>query len=424
GQTVQVIPHITDEIKHRIRLLEHRHNYDFVITEIGGTVGDIEGLPFIEAMRQLKLELKSKVLCMHLAYVPYLAAAGELKSKPMQHSVKLLLEQGIQPEIIICRTEHKISESVRSKIAASSNIEKDCVIESIDAKSIYEVPLLMHKEGLDIQVLKKFGLQTKHHPINLTKWEEFVEKMYNPMQTVNIGLIGKYVELKDAYKSISEAFIHAGAVMRCKVNLKYIKAENVNPKTVASLIEGLNGVVVAPGFGKRGIEGKIAAIKYVRQNNIPFLGICLGMQCAVVEFARNVLKMKNAASTEMNDSTPYPVISLMSNQKNVSGLGGTMRLGAYPCTLKAKSLAKNIYRQKDIVERHRHRYEFNNEYLNLFERAGMKATGNNPQTGLVEVIEVSKNDFFVGVQFHPEYHSTVDNPHPLFIALVKAAMKK
>ncbi|MCL2027738.1 MAG: CTP synthase [Bacteroidales bacterium] len=420
GETVQVIPHITDEIKKRILVLGQTKKYDFVITEIGGTVGDIEGLPFIEAIRQLRLELGKNAVCIHLAYIPYLAAAGELKTKPAQHSVKLLLEQGVQPEIIVCRTEHKLTEGNRSKLALFCNVEKSCVIESIDAKSIYEVPMLMKAEGLDVQVLKKFGLSTKDDA-DLRDWTTFLKKLFNPKHEVTIGLVGKYVELKDAYKSITEAFIHAGTSLNCKVNLKWIHSETVNAKNVKSLLQGLSGVLVAPGFGKRGVDGKIAAIKYVREKNIPFLGICLGMQCAVVEFARHALNLPNAHSVEMDEKTKHPVISVMANQKNLDQFGGTMRLGSYDCHLKEGSLAKKIYKKSKISERHRHRYEFNNAYLKSFEKAGMTPSGINPE-GLVEIVEITKHKFFIGTQFHPEYKSTVENPHPLFVAFVKAAM--
>ena len=421
GGTVQVIPHITDEIKNRILLLGKTKKYDFVITEIGGTVGDIEGLPFIEAIRQLRLELGKNALCIHLAYIPYISAASELKTKPAQHSVKLLLEQGVQPDIIVCRTEHKLSDNNRSKLALFCNVEKSCVIESIDAKSIYEVPLLMKAEGLDVQVLKKFGMRPKNNA-DLKDWSAFLKKLYNPKHEINIGLIGKYVELQDAYKSISEAFIHAGTSLNCRVNVKWIHSEELNDKNVKAKLNGLSGVFVAPGFGQRGIDGKIAAIKYVREHNIPFLGVCLGMQCAVVEFARNVLKLRDANSTEMNPKTKNPVIDLMENQKNNKGLlGGTMRLGAYDCFLKEHSLARKIYKTAKISERHRHRYEFNNSFAKTFEKAGMVQSGKNSD-GLVEIVEIPKHKFFVGVQFHPEYKSTVENPHPLFVAFVKAAM--
>ena len=421
GETVQVIPHITDEIKHNILSLSKKKKYDFVITEIGGTVGDIEGLPFTESIRQLRFELGKNTVCIHLAYIPYLAAAGELKTKPAQHSVKLLLEQGVQPDIIVCRTEHKLSDSNRSKIALFCNVDRACVIESMDARSIYEVPLLMQAEGLDVQVLKKVGLKARKDA-DLKDWTEFLKKLFNPKHEVTVGLIGKYVELKDAYKSISEAFIHAGTSLNCKVNVKLIHSGNLTDKNVKSELKGLAGVFVAPGFGKRGVEGKITAIKYAREHNIPFFGICLGMQCAVIEFARNVLKLQNANSVEFDEGTPFPVIDLMKNQKkNKRLLGGTLRLGAYDCSLKDGSLAKKIYKKSQISERHRHRYEFNNEYLKTFQDAGMVATGVNSD-GLVEIMEIPKHKFFIGAQFHPEFKSTVENPHPLFVAFVKAAM--
>jgi len=421
GGTVQVIPHITDEIKNRILLLGKNKKYDFVISEIGGTVGDIEGLPFIEAIRQLRLELGKNAVFVHLAYIPYLKAAGELKTKPAQHSVKLLLEQGVQPDILVCRTEHKLSDSNRSKMALFCNVEKSCVIESMDARSIYEVPLLMKEEGLDIQVLKKFGIKSKKDA-DLKDWTEFLKRLFNPKHEVTIGLVGKYVELKDAYKSILEAFIHAGTSLNCNVKIKWIQSEHLNEKNVKSQLKGLSGVLVAPGFGQRGVEGKITAIKYVRENNIPFFGICLGMQCAVVEFARNVLKLRNAHSVEMEKVTQFPVIDLMNEQKSNNGLlGGTMRLGAFDCFLKDHSLAKRIYKKSKISERHRHRYEFNNNFMNAFEKAGMVPTGLNSD-GLVEIMEIPKHKFFIGTQFHPEYKSTVENPHPLFVAFVKAAM--
>jgi CTP synthase len=421
GGTVQVIPHITDEIKNKILLLGKNKTYDFVITEIGGTVGDIEGLPFIEAIRQLRLELGKNIVCIHLAYVPYLAAAGELKTKPAQHSVKLLLEQGVQPDIMVCRTEHKLTDGTRSKIALFCNVEKSCVIESIDAKSIYEVPLLMKEEGLDVQVLKKFGLKVGKDA-DLRDWEAFLKKLFNPKHEVTIGLVGKYVELKDAYKSISEAFIQAGTALNCKVNVKWIHSETLNEKNVKTQLQGLSGVLVAPGFGQRGVEGKIAAINYVRENNIPFLGIALGMQCAVVEFARNVMNLRDAHSVEMDKKTKNPVINLP-KERAASGFIGTMRLGGYDCRLKEGSLAKKIYKKSEISERHRHRYEFNNDFLKAFEKAGMIATGmGDSPKNFVEIMEIPNHKFFIGVQFHPEYKSTVENPHPLFVAFVKAAM--
>ncbi len=422
GETVQVIPHITDEIKNRIQLLEQNNdNLDIVITEIGGTVGDIESLPFVEAMRQMKWELGNNCIVVHLTYVPFLAAAGELKTKPTQHSVKTMLEQGVQPDIIVCRTEKEINQSIRQKIALFCNVDKNCVMQSIDAKSIYEVPLLMRQEQLDVQVLKKLNL-----PIDgcskLDDWEKFLNNFNHPEKEVTIALIGKYIELKDAYKSIFESFIHAGAIQRCKVNIKLIAAETVENNDIKELLENVNAVLVAPGFGQRGIEGKIKTIQYVRENNIPFLGICLGMQCCVIEFARNVLGHKDANSVEIDPATSYPAVCLMEEQKKIENLGGTMRLGAYPCSIKKDSLAEKIYGTTDISERHRHRFEFNNMYISEFEKAGMSFSGTNPNIGLVEIVELPSHPFFIGVQFHPEYKSTVNHPHPLFVAFVKAAV--
>ncbi|MEI6695999.1 MAG: CTP synthase [Bacteroidota bacterium] len=422
GETVQVIPHITDEIKSRIKILGSKADYDFVITEIGGTVGDIESLPYIEAVRQMRWEKGSNCVVIHLTYIPYLAAAGELKTKPTQHSVKMMLEQGVQPDIIVCRTERPLNESIRHKIALFCNVEPSSVIESIDAKTIYEVPVLMREEKLDIQVLNKTMMPIEGEP-DLIKWEEFLFKLQNPKNEVNIGLVGKYVELKDAYKSIIESFIHAGASLQCKVNLKMIHSESINNESVHEILGDLNGILVAPGFGERGIEGKITAIKYARENKIPFLGICLGMQCAVVEFGRNVLGYTDAHSTEMNPQTNYPVIDIMEHQKTVSTKGGTMRLGAYPCKLKEGSKAFEIYKVQDISERHRHRYEFNNKYLEAYQSAGMMAVGINPKDNLVEMVELIDHPWFIGVQFHPEYSSTVASPHPLFIGFVDAARK-
>ncbi|MFZ4400766.1 MAG: CTP synthase [Bacteroidales bacterium] len=422
GETVQVIPHITDEIKHRVKILGSKDDYDFVITEIGGTVGDIESLPYIEAVRQMRWEKGSNCVVIHLTYIPYLAAAGELKTKPTQHSVKMMLEQGVQPDIIVCRTERPLNENIRHKIALFCNVEPSCVIESIDAKTIYEVPVLMREEKLDIQVLIKTQMPIEGEP-DLEKWEEFLFKLKNPKSEVNIGLVGKYVELKDAYKSIIESFIHAGADLQCKVNLKMIHSESINDETAKDILKGLNGILVAPGFGERGIEGKITAIKYARENKIPFLGICLGMQCAVIEFGRNVLGFTEAHSTEMNSKTPYPVIDIMKDQKTVCAKGGTMRLGAYPCKLNEGSKAFNIYKTINISERHRHRYEFNNKYMDAYQEAGMIAVGINPKDNLVEIVELKDHPWFIGVQFHPEYSSTVASPHPLFIGFVDAARR-
>jgi CTP synthase len=423
GKTVQIIPHITDEIKRRVQLLGKTKEFDFIITEIGGTVGDIEALPYIEAVRQLKWELENNALFIHLTLVPYLAAAGELKTKPTQHSVKTLLEAGIQPDILVCRTEHPINSEIKRKIARFCNVERDAVIESIDVSTIYEVPLLMQKEGLDKIVLKKLGL-THNKEVKLEKWEKFLNRLQNPKQETTIGLVGKYVELQDAYKSISEAIIHAGAKNSCQVKVKWIHAEKINNNNVAKKLAGLKGVIVAPGFGDRGVEGKISAIKYIRENNIPFLGICLGMQSAVIEYSRNVLGLKNANSTEMDAKTPTPVIDLMHEQKEVTEKGGTMRLGAYDCYLQNGSNTYNAYKNNNISERHRHRFEFNNKYKNDLESAGLVATGINKKNNLVEVIEIPSHPWFVGVQFHPEFKSTVDNPHPLFCGFIEACIKK
>jgi len=422
GKTVQVVPHITDEIKRRIKLLGSQHKFDMVITEIGGTVGDIESLPYIEAVRQLKYELGSaNSLVIHLTLVPYLAATGELKTKPTQHSVKALLENGVQPDILVLRTEKSLNDDIRKKVALFCNVDASAVIESIDVSTIYEVPLTMQKEKLDITVLKKLQANISDPP-KLTEWKEFLKKLKNPKRDVTIGLVGKYVELPDAYKSIIESFIHAGAKNECKVNLQLIHSEEINETNYIAKLKPLHGIVVAPGFGERGIEGKILAAKYARENNKPYLGICLGMQVAVIEFARNVMGYTAAHSTEMVRSTPYPVIDLMEQQKGVTEKGGTMRLGAYPCVIKENTKVFAAYNKKEISERHRHRYEFNNEYLCVFEKAGMIAAGINPENNLVEIIENSNLDWFVGVQFHPEYSSNVLNPHPLFIDFVKAAI--
>jgi CTP synthase len=422
GKTVQVVPHITDEIKRNIRILGESGQFDIVITEIGGTVGDIESLPFIEAVRQFRWELGSNdSLVIHLTLIPFLAAAGELKTKPTQHSVKMLLEYGIQPDILVCRTEHHINQDIRKKIALFCNVNINAVIESIDASTIYDVPLLMLKEQLDRTVISKLKLSNKNEP-DLESWKDFLGRLKNPTAEVRIGLVGKYVELPDAYKSITEAFIHAGAKNECKVIVESIHSEQLTPENAIERLQGLSAVLVAPGFGQRGIEGKIAAIKYVRENNIPFFGICLGMQCAVVEYGRNVLGLTDAHSTEMNTNTPYPVISMMEEQKDVTMKGGTMRLGSYACDLKKGSKTLGIYGKPHITERHRHRYEFNNEYLKKYEDAGMIPSGINPENHLVEIVELKNHPFFVGVQFHPELKSTVANPHPVFVNFVAAAL--
>ncbi|QFZ55289.1 CTP synthase [Oceanihabitans sp. IOP_32] len=421
GKTVQVVPHITDEIKHRIQLLGNSGDYDIVITEIGGTVGDIESLPYIEAVRQLRWDLgDNNGIVIHLTLIPYLSAAGELKTKPTQHSVKTLMESGIQADILVCRTEHKLPKELRSKLALFCNVREEAVIESLDASTIYDVPNLMLDEGLDKVVLKKLAL--KSATPDISKWNEFLKRHKNPKSEITIGLIGKYVELQDCYKSILEAFIHAGAVKEVKVNVESIHSEYINQDNVKLKLGHLDGVLVAPGFGERGIEGKIEAVKFVRENKVPFLGICLGMQMAVIEFARNVLNLENADSTEMNPDTEHPVVNLMEEQKIVTDKGGTMRLGAWDCELVAGSKVRDIYNADTISERHRHRYEFNNSYKDQMEAAGMKATGINPDTGLVEIIEIQDHPWFIGVQYHPEYKSTVANPHPLFVAFVKAAL--
>lgn len=422
GKTVQVIPHITDEIKRRIKFLGTKNKYDVVITEIGGTVGDIESLPYVEAVRQLRWELgASNSLVIHLTLVPYVAAAGELKTKPTQHSVKMLLETGVQPDILVLRTEKPLSAEVKKKVALFCNVDKDSVVESIDVPTIYEVPLVMLKEKLDITALRKLNLPSDNE-VELSNWIKLVDSIKHPKHEVNIALVGKYTELHDAYKSIVEAFVHAGASNSCKVNIKWVNSEKITEENVSTLLGDVRGILVAPGFGHRGIEGKISAIKFARENKVPFFGICLGMQCAVIEFARNVLGMAEANSTEMVVSTPFPVIDLMEDQKDVTDKGGTMRLGAYPCILKKNSVAFKAYGKDEISERHRHRYEFNNQYLEQFDAAGMKPVGTNPDTNLVEVVEIPEHPFFVGVQFHPEYKSTVANPHPLFVAFVKAAL--
>lgn len=420
GKTVQIVPHITDEIKRCVKILGSPNHYDFVITEIGGTVGDIESLPYIEAVRQMKWEKPEDVLVVHLTLIPFLSAAGELKTKPTQHSVKQLLEFGVQPDILVCRTEHELPPAVRTKVAKFCNVVPQAVIQSIDASTIYDVPLLMLDEGFDTVVLQKLGMKNKRKP-DLKKWNQFLDRFKNPKAEVKIGLIGKYVELKDAYKSIAEAFIHAGAENETKVDIEWIHSEDINHKNSAKKLGDLDGILVAPGFGSRGIDGKIEAIRFARENKVPFFGICLGMQCAVIEYARNVLKMKDAHSTEMKEYTPFPVISLMAEQKSISNLGGTMRLGSYPCELVEGSKAQKAYKTIDIEERHRHRFEFNNDYLELFVESGMVPTGLNPESGLVEIVEVQDHPWFVGAQFHPEYKSTVAQPHPLFVNFVKAA---
>nr|WP_298927719.1 CTP synthase [uncultured Allomuricauda sp.] len=422
GKTVQVVPHITNEIKERIQILGNSGDYDIVITEIGGTVGDIESLPYIEAVRQLLWELgDNNGMVIHLTLVPFLSAAGELKTKPTQHSVKTLMESGIKADILVCRTEHEISDDIKEKLALFCNVRKEAVIQSIDASTIYDVPVLMQEEGLDKVTLEKLALPQETEP-NLEQWKQFLKKHKNPKNKVTIGLIGKYVELQDSYKSILESFIHAGAANEVKVDIRSIHSEHITASEVDEKLKGLDGILVAPGFGERGIEGKILAVKYARENDVPFLGICLGMQMAVIEFARNVLGLENANSTEMDENTPEPVISLMEEQKLVTDMGGTMRLGAWDCQLKEGSLVNKVYFKTDITERHRHRFEYNNDYKAQMEEAGLLATGLNPKTGLVEVIEIPLHPWFVGVQYHPEYRSTVANPHPLFVGFVKAVL--
>ena len=421
GKTVQVVPHITNEIKNRVQLLGNTGNFDIVITEIGGTVGDIESLPYIEAVRQLKWELgDDNALVIHLTLIPFLKAAGELKTKPTQHSVKTLMESGIKADILVCRTEYHLSNDLKRKLALFCNVQQEAVIESIDASTIYDVPNLMLKEGLDIITLKKLNLSNHGSP-DLDHWNNFLERHKNPKSEIKIGLIGKYVELQDSYKSILEAFIHAGAVNEVKVKVISIHSEHIDKSNIKEKFEGLHGILVAPGFGERGIEGKIDAVRYARENNLPYLGICLGMQMAVIEFSRNILGLKNANSTEMNPETPFPVIDLMDAQKNITDKGGTMRLGSWKCNLVKESIAGETYDHITIEERHRHRYEYNNVYRSQLEAAGLKTSGINPDTGLVEIIEIENHPWFVGVQYHPEYKSTVANPHPLFVSFVNAA---
>jgi CTP synthase len=421
GKTVQVIPHITDEIKDRIQILGNSGDYDIILTEIGGTVGDIESLPYIEAVRQLQWDLgEDNALVIHLTLVPFLSAAGELKTKPTQHSVKTLMESGVHADILVCRTEHKLTDGIKNKLARFCNVREEAVIESIDASTIYDVPNLMLEEGLDKVVLKKLNL--KSDIPDLTRWNQFLKRHKHPKNEVTIGLIGKYVELQDSYKSILEAFIHAGAENEVKVNIESIHSEYLTVENAKAKLSHLDGVLVAPGFGERGIEGKIEAVRYVREQNIPFFGICLGMQMAVIEFSRNVLGLKDANSTEMDEHTANPVISLMESQNTVINKGGTMRLGSWDCHIVEGSIAHKTYGITDIKERHRHRFEFNNSYKQQLEKAGLKATGLNPETGLVEIVEIPANNWFVGVQYHPEYKSTVANPHPLFVSFVAAAL--
>ena len=423
GKTVQVVPHITDEIKHRMLLLGKEGKFDVVITEIGGTVGDIESTPFIETVRQIQWELPEEdVMVVHLTLIPYLSAAKELKTKPTQHSVRMLSETGVHPDVIVCRTEHPLNDEIKRKIALFCNVKQGNVIESCDASTIYEVPLLMLKEQLDLIVMKKLNITNFKEP-DLSKWNIFLSKLKNPKSVVNIGLIGKYIELQDAYKSILESFIHAGAMNEVKVNVVNVHSETITSENVNEKLDGLDGLLVAPGFGNRGIEGKIIAVQYARENKMPFFGICLGMQMAVIEFARNILGLKQAHSVEMDPNSPDPVINMMEEQKRITMMGGTMRLGSYPCTITENTLAHKIYGATSINERHRHRYEFNNDYLNTFHEHGLVTSGVNPATGLVEIVELPNHPFFIGVQYHPELKSTVEAPAPLFVHFIAAAKK-
>ena len=422
GKTVQVIPHITNEIKRRIKLLGETNDFDIIITEIGGTVGDIESLPYIESVRQLRWELGSaNSLVIHLTLIPYLSAAKELKTKPTQHSVKTLMESGINADILVCRTEHDISKEIKNKLALFCNVDVDSVIQSKDASTIYDVPLMMEQEKLDTVVLRKLDI-SNFSSTNMSNWTKFVNRLKFPKNTVNVGLIGKYVELQDSYKSILESLVHAGSVNETKVIIHSIHSEFIDDDQIKKQISNLDGVIVAPGFGSRGIEGKIKSIKYVRENNIPFFGICLGMQMAVIEYSRNVLNLKGSNSTEMDEKTSHPVISLMKDQKNIVNKGGTMRLGSWACDLDEGSRVYEIYKSKSITERHRHRWELNNDYLEDLNNAGLKTSGINSETGLVEIIELPTNNWFIGVQFHPEYKSTVETPHPLFVSFVQACL--
>ncbi len=423
GKTVQVVPHITDEIKRRMLLLGEDNKYDIILTEIGGTVGDIESLPFIEAVRQLQWELPEEdVMVVHLTLIPYLKAAKELKTKPTQHSVKMLSETGVHPDIIVCRTEEPLNNEIKRKIALFCNVKQEAVIEAMDASTIYEVPLLMLREKLDLICLKKLKIPQYGEPV-LDKWKGFLDKLKYPRSKVTVGLIGKYIELQDAYKSILESFVHAGAMNEVKVQVVNVHSEFITQENVAEKLDGLDGLLVAPGFGHRGIEGKIVAVKYAREKGLPFFGICLGMQMAVIEFARNVLGLTNAHSTEMDEKTSDAVINMMEEQKKIKMMGGTMRLGSYPCEITEGSLAHKIYGETNISERHRHRYEFNDAYLEQFEAKGMVASGRNPETGLVEIIEIPAHPFFIGVQYHPELKSTVESPAPLFVGFIEAAKK-
>ena len=423
GKTVQVVPHITDEIKRRMLLLGQSGQFDIIITELGGTVGDIESLPFIEAVRQLQWELPDEdLVVVHLTLIPYLKAAKELKTKPTQHSVKMLSETGVHPDILVCRTEEPLNNDIKRKIALFCNVKTEAVIEAMDAATIYEVPLLMLREKLDLICLRKMNITGYAEP-NLDKWKGFLDKLKYPKSKVTIGLIGKYIELQDAYKSILESFIHAGAMNEVKVEVVNVHSEYITAENVSEKLSGLDGLLVAPGFGLRGIDGKIIAVQYAREKGLPFFGICLGMQMAVIEFARNVLGLKGAHSVEMDANTEFPVIDIMEEQKKITMMGGTMRLGSYPCEITEDSLAHKIYGKTTITERHRHRYEFNNKYLEQIQHNGMVASGINPETGLVEIVEIPSHPFFIGVQYHPELKSSVENPAPLFVSFIGAAKK-
>ena len=421
GKTVQIIPHVTDEIKRNVKLLGNTGNFDYVITEIGGTVGDIESLPYLEAVRQLRWELGQNALCIHLTYVPYISAAKELKTKPTQHSVKQLQEVGIQPDILVLRTEHEIPVDMRKKIAQFCNVSPDAVIQSPDVPSIYKVPLTMHAQHLDEIVLRKTGVPVEGEP-DMAPWLHFLDRMDHAEETVTIGLVGKYVELQDAYKSINEALFQAATYNDRKLNLVYVHSEKLNEGNVEEMLSGMDGVIIAPGFGHRGIDGKFVALKWCREHDIPTFGICLGMQCMVIEFARDVLGLADANSTEMEPNTPHNVIDLMEDQKSVTAKGGTMRLGAYDCVLAPGSRAAEAYGATEVKERHRHRFEFNNDYREQFEAAGMKCVGENPDTHLVEVVEIPGHRWFIGTQYHPEYSSTVLSPNPIFLDFIKAAI--
>lgn len=421
GKTVQIVPHITDEIKRNIKLLGTKYDYDFVITEIGGTVGDIESLPFIESVRQLRWELGRNCLCVHLTYVPYIAAAKEVKTKPTQHSVKQLQSEGVQPDILVLRTEHSLNKEILRKVALFCNVEADAVVQSVDVSTIYEVPIMMQDQKMDEIVLRKLDMPIEEKP-EMKSWREFLDKKKNAKDTVRIGLVGKYVELPDAYKSINESLLQAATYNERKLDLQFIQSEKLTNENVAQYLSSMDGVLIAPGFGQRGTEGKFAAIKYTRENDIPTFGICFGMQCMVIEFARNVLGLEEANSTEMNPHTPYKVIDLMEEQKNITNMGGSMRLGAYKCNIEKGSLIYKAYKKDLIEERHRHRFEFNSDFRPEIEAAGMKCTGINPETGLVEVVELPEKKWFMGVQFHPEYNSTVVSPNPLFLSFIKAVI--